>query len=157
MTIPDDGAGEGERERRDRELDELSGELRTVLPGATVLFAFLLTVPFSSGFARLQGVDRLAFFVAFVATGAAIVLLLGEGAYHRVIGHPYDKERLLATASRQAIAALVLLAVALAAAAFLVADLLYSRGAAVAVSGGLLGLAVATWFALPLARRASRR
>jgi len=83
-----------QQERRDRELSELSGELRTVLPGATVLFAFLLTVPFSSGFPRLEVLDRLAFFVAFITAGAAVVLLLGEGAYHRLVGHPYDLRHL---------------------------------------------------------------
>ncbi|HXJ65175.1 MAG TPA: DUF6328 family protein, partial [Actinomycetota bacterium] len=38
---------EDDKERRDRELIELLNELRIVLPGVQVLFAFLLTVPFS--------------------------------------------------------------------------------------------------------------
>lgn len=33
----------------DRELDELISELRVVLPGVAVIFAFLLTVPFHCG------------------------------------------------------------------------------------------------------------
>jgi hypothetical protein len=41
--------GEDEKERRNRELIELLNELRVVLPGVQVLFAFLLTVPFSNG------------------------------------------------------------------------------------------------------------
>ena len=40
-------AGEGGQERRARELAELLQELRVVLPGAQVLFEFLLTVPFA--------------------------------------------------------------------------------------------------------------
>ena len=46
---------ETHKERVDRELIELLNELRVALPGVQVLFAFLLTVPFSSGFASLIG------------------------------------------------------------------------------------------------------
>lgn len=63
-----------EQDRRDRQVSELSGELRVILPAVTVLVAFLLTVPFASGFERLHGVERAGFFVAFISTGAAIVL-----------------------------------------------------------------------------------
>ena len=45
-TDPD----ESPKERVDRELIELLNGLRVILPGVQVLLAFLLTVPFSSGF-----------------------------------------------------------------------------------------------------------
>lgn len=45
---------ESQQERLNRELDQLLGELRVALPGVQVLLAFLLTVPFSSGFDRLD-------------------------------------------------------------------------------------------------------
>jgi hypothetical protein len=44
------GRGEDRNERRARELAELLQELRVMLPGVQVLFAFLLTVPFSARF-----------------------------------------------------------------------------------------------------------
>ena len=40
------------KERLDRELIELLNELRILLPGVQVLFAFLLTVPFNTGFSN---------------------------------------------------------------------------------------------------------
>ncbi|HJY32367.1 MAG TPA: DUF6328 family protein, partial [Actinomycetota bacterium] len=40
-------------ERLNRELIELLNELRVALPGVQVLFAFLLTVPFSDRFQTL--------------------------------------------------------------------------------------------------------
>jgi hypothetical protein len=43
-------AEDGSRRTQDRRLDELTDELRVMIPGATVLFAFLLTLPFSTGF-----------------------------------------------------------------------------------------------------------
>ncbi len=42
----------------DRELIELLNELRVALPGVQVLFAFLFTVPFSSGFERMTDMQR---------------------------------------------------------------------------------------------------
>ena len=51
---PDD-RGTEER-RRDRQMIELLNELRVALPGVQILFAFLLTVPFSQRFAQAHGV-----------------------------------------------------------------------------------------------------
>ena len=60
----------------DRELDEILSELRVLLPGVAVLFAFLLTVPFSSRFPELRDLDRAVYFVAFVASALALVCLI---------------------------------------------------------------------------------
>lgn len=144
---------DGQREEQDQRLDELTSELRVIIPGVTVLFAFLITVPFAAGFGGLSPVDRTAYFVAFLATAFAIVLLVGESAYHRLRGHPYDKGLMLRTATRQAVAALALLCVALAAVVFLVADVVYDRTVASFAAGLVLVAATLTWFGLPLARR----
>jgi hypothetical protein len=45
-----DGRPETRLQRLDRNLEELTGELRVVVTGVQVLFAFLLVVPFDSGF-----------------------------------------------------------------------------------------------------------
>lgn len=140
----------------DRELDELTSELRTVIPGATVLLAFLLTVPFAAGFPGLDGAKQGAYFIAFLSTALAVVFLLGEGAYHRVRGKPYDKQRLLTTATRQAVTALALLAVALTSVVFLVSDVLFGRAFSVPLAAAVLSLVVMTWFGLPLRRRLTR-
>ncbi len=142
-----------ERNDRDRELDELLSELRVILPAATVLVAFLLTLPFTSKFSTIGGVDRAAYAVAFLAAVGALVFLVGESAYHRVRGKPYDKSKLITTASRQAVAALTLLAVTLGSVVFLVMDVVYGLVVAVPATAVAILLAAVTWFALPLARR----
>lgn len=139
----------------DRELDEILSELRVLLPGVAVLFAFLLTVPFSSLFPRLGELDRRMYFVAFVSSALALVLLTGEGAYHRLCGKPYDKGLLLKTGSRQSVAALVMLAVALSSVVLLVTGLLFGTAVAVSLTGGVVLFVAGTWFGLPLARRGS--
>lgn len=138
-----------------RELDELTSELRTVIPGVTVLLAFLLSLPFATGFPSLGVVQRGAYFVAFLCTALAVIFLIGEAAYHRLRGKPYDKKMLLKTATRQTVTALVLLAVALSAVVFLVADVLYGTVVSTLLTAAVAALAAATWFVLPLLRRKS--
>lgn len=142
-----------QRRDEDRETQELLGELRVVLPGVTVLFAFLLSLPFTARFASLTGAQRTAFFIAFLSTALAIVFLVGEVAYHRLRGHPYDKRQMIKTVTRQTVAAVVLLGTALVAVVFFVTDVLYTGATSLPVSSAVALLAVSAWFALPLARR----
>lgn len=130
----------------DRELDEILSELRVLLPGVAVLFAFLLTVPFSSLFPRLGELDRRMYFVAFVSSALALVLLTGEGAYHRLCGKPYDKRRLIRIATAESVAAIVCLAVSLAAVVFLVADLVFPGVVTAVATTGVVLLAGVVWF-----------
>ena len=158
--VPDDGArGDDEREQlqRDRELDEILGELRVVLPGVTVLFAFLLTVPFTGDFLEVDTVDRAAYFLAFISAAVSMVFLVGESAYHRIVGKPYDKARLTRTAGRQAVVGIGALAVALTAVVFLVGDVVYGSKVATGVATSVLALAIGVWFVFPLSRRVGRR
>ena len=68
--------GEDPQERTARELIELLQELRIVIPGVQVLFAFLLTVPFSQGFMKLDSLQRGVFFATLLCTAAATALLI---------------------------------------------------------------------------------
>ena len=144
---------DNDRRDEDRELQELLSELRVVLPAITVLFAFLLTLPFTARFGALTAPQRTAFFIAFLSTALAMVFLVGEVAYHRLRGHPYDKRQMIKTSSRQTVAAVVLLGIALVAVVFLVTDVLYAGTASVPVASVVALLAIVAWFTIPLARR----
>ncbi|MDQ4132723.1 MAG: DUF6328 family protein [Actinomycetota bacterium] len=137
----------------DRELDEVVSELRVVLPGVAVLFAFLLTIPFSSRFPELRDLDRAAYFVGFVATALALVCLVAESAYHRLRGKPYDKLALIRTATQEAVAGIAFLGVALVSVVFLVTDLLFPGTLTLVVTLAVLALAVVLWFVIPLFHR----
>lgn len=132
---------EDPKARLDRELIELLNELRVALPGVQVLFAFLLTVPFTERFASLSPSQQTVYFATFIATTFASVLLMAPASYHRIRFREGDKERLLRTASRFAIAGTALLALAIAGATFLVTEAIYgvTTGAIVAalVAGAL--------------------
>ncbi|HXF71240.1 MAG TPA: DUF6328 family protein [Actinomycetota bacterium] len=141
------------KERLDRELIELLNELRVALPGVQVLFAFLLTVPFTQRFADLSALQRDVYFAAFLATGVASVLLMAPTAYHRIRWRQYDKERMLRTANRLAIGGMLGLASAIATTVFLITDLLFSAPAGAATTAAIAGLLAWLWFGLPLSRR----
>lgn len=146
---------EDEAEKLDRELIELLNELRVVLPGVQVMFAFLLTVPFSQRFAQLGGRQRGVFFAAFLATTAASMVLIAPSAYHRVRWRQHDKAQMLKTSNRMAIVGLSLLAVAIASVVFLITDVMFSSVAAGWVTGIASGAIAWLWFGLPLTRAAT--
>jgi hypothetical protein len=149
------GGGESRKERVDRELIELLNELRVALPGVQVLFAFLLTVPFSSGYSRLTGGQRGWYFATFLATAAASAFLMAPTSYHRITFREGEeqKERMLKTANRFAIVGTLLLSLAIGGAVFVVADVLYGVGAAAAAAGAVSLATAWLWFGLPLLRR----
>ncbi len=141
------------RERTNRELIELLNELRVVLPGVTVLFAFLLAVPFAKGWARVTDFQRDVFVVAVLATGVAIAFLTAPSSYHRLRFRHGDKERIVEAGNRLAIAGIAAFAVALEAAILLVVDYVLSLGAAIAAGAGVGGLVLLLWYGLPLRDR----
>jgi hypothetical protein len=144
--------GESKKERIDRELGELLQELRVALPGIQVLFAFLLTVPFSQGFTNLTDGQINIFFGTFMSTAIASMLLIAPTAYHRIRWRKYDKEQMLLTANRLAIAGLVFLALGIGGTVFLITDVLFGGGIA-GIATGVLAAALAWfWFGLPLRR-----
>jgi hypothetical protein len=139
---------ESPKERADRELIELLNELRVVLPGVTVLFAFLLAVPFAKGWSRVTTFQRDVFLVAFLATGIAILLLAAPSSYHRLRFRAGDKEHLVEMGSRLTNAGIAVSAVALEAAVMLVVDFVLSRGAAIAATVGFGVLLLLLWYGL---------
>jgi predicted membrane channel-forming protein YqfA (hemolysin III family) len=144
---------EDKQERLNRELIELLNELRVVLPGVQVLFAFLLTVPFTNQFSRITNEQRQVFFGTFLCTTVATALLIAPSAYHRLRWREYDKERMLRTSNRLSIAGLIFLSLALVGAAFLVTDLLFHAAAAAVVTAAVAIVFAWFWWGLPLARK----
>ena len=138
----------------DRELIELLNELRVALPGVQVLFAFLLAVPFANGWDRVTHFQRDVFFVAFLCTAAATVLLIAPSTYHRLVWREHDKEHMLVTANRLTIAGSVFLAAAMASVVLLITDLLFSLPWALVATAVVAAGFVWFWYGLALKRRA---
>jgi hypothetical protein len=146
---------ESRRERVNRELIELLNELRVALPGVQVLFAFLLAVPFSNGWSRITGLQKQVFFATLVATSISTACFIVPTAYHRLNFRNREKEQILVTSNKFAIAGLMFLAVSMIGVVVLITDVIYSDAAALVA--GLLALVLfgGLWAVLPLARRDS--
>jgi NADH:ubiquinone oxidoreductase subunit 6 (subunit J) len=148
-----------ERQRIDRNLQELLGELRVALPGVQVLFAFLLTVPFSQNFSKLNEGQQKLYYGVLIATALATALLIAPTAHHRLLFRQGDKEHLVTTSNRYAIVGLAVLGTAIGGALFLIGDYLYGTATTVIVTGAIGSVFVTVWYLLPLYRRSqlSRR
>src|SRR5690349_10352145 len=95
--------GETDEERINRNLNELLGELRVAIPGVQVLFAFLLTVPFTQRFHQLPDRARDVYFAAVTFVACASILLMAPTVHHRVRFRRGTKEQMIRTANRFAV------------------------------------------------------
>ena len=141
---------EDEGERINRELIELLNELRVALPGAQVLLAFLLTIPFMQRYGELDAIDRRIYMVAVLASAVGSLLLIAPSAHHRMRFRQRAKEDIIRTGNICAIAGLGLIALAIGAGVYLVASVVYGSAFAGIVGGSLIGLTLMLWFAVPL-------
>jgi O-antigen/teichoic acid export membrane protein len=148
---------ESEDQRLNRNLDQLLQELRIVLPGVQVLFAFLLAVPFSSRFGKVDDFERDVYFVALLLSAVAVALLMAPSMQHRILFRQEQKLFLVDMGNVLTIAGMTALALAIVLSLVLVAHFLFGSGAAWA-AGGLAVVAFGLlWYALPLHRRLTDR
>lgn len=149
------GREESEGERLDRNLGELLQELRVVIPGVQVLFAFLLTVPFQQNFTKINDFQRDVYFATLICTAISAILLMSPTAYHRLTFRYQQKRRLVFYSNRFAIIGLTFLALAMTGALLLVTDVLFSTTTAAVVVALTVTAFLVLWYALPLRRRFS--
>ncbi len=145
--------GETEEERLDRNLIELLNELRVALPGVQVLFAFLLTVPFTQRFATLNAGQEKVYYATLVCTALATAFLIAPSAHHRIVFRQQDKAYIVFLANRLMIIGLGLLALAMSGVVLLITDVLFGTTATVVATGITVGTFAILWYAIPLWRR----
>jgi hypothetical protein len=150
----EDGREETPLERLDRNFEELTGELRVIVTGVQVLFAFLLVVPFDTGFAHVGAFERAVYLVTLILAALAAMCTIAPSARHRFLFRYDDKQRLVFVANRLVIAGLTFLALAMCGCVLLVSTKLFGAltGALTAIFVGVAFAAL--WFAGPLRRRA---
>jgi len=144
---------ETELERCDRHLSELMQEVRIAQTGVQVLFAFLLTVPFTQRFDTLTSGQRALYVAVLAVSGAAAMLLIAPTSHHRILFRCGDKPHLVRSANRYAIAGLACVGVAMAGALVLIADVVFGS-----VFAGVMGAAAVLacawcWYGQPMRRR----
>jgi hypothetical protein len=147
-------ARDDEERKRDRQMIELLNELRIALPGVQILFAFLLTVPFSARFEKLTTFQLDTYYVTLVATALSTACLIAPSSAHRLRFHKGERAWLVESSNRLMIAGLGLLAVALAGSVLLITDLMFDGARVWIYTGAVVLCIVGLWFLRPLARAA---
>jgi uncharacterized protein YqhQ len=150
---------EQEKERLNRKLIELLNELSIAIPGVQVLFAFLLILPFISGFGEMDDLGRVVYAGSLSCAALASALLIGPAAYHR---HRFrrleeetasDKKEMIITQDHLAAGGILFLALAMAGSVFMVFDVLFGTVTATIVAGSLVFVYAWFWYTLPVSRR----
>jgi hypothetical protein len=155
MDQRDDAAarpGETRHERADRNLAELLQELRVAQTGVQILFAFLLTLPFSARFTAISDRDRAVYVVTLLAAATASACLMAPASYHRMVFRQNRKDELVRTASMLAVAGMAGLLVAIVGAVFVVMDVVTTLAGACAAAAAVGLTCVSLWYVLPLGR-----
>jgi anti-anti-sigma factor len=143
-------------QRVDRNLEELTGELRVVVTGVQVLFAFLLIVPFNTGFVGIGPFERGVYLATLLCSVFAALCTLAPAAYHRLLFRADDKRHLVFLANGLSIAGLAFLAMAMCGSLLLVTTKMFGATTGI-VTAALVAVPFAgLWFVAPLLRRAKR-
>ena len=140
------------KERLEREHNELLQELRSLIPGAEVLFGFLLAVSFTSQFGELDDGQRYIYYATLVSTAVALVLYLAPASYHRLRFREGDKDYMLRKANREAIAGTVASSFALTGVLYLVTSFVFGDTEAIVVAIAFFAFTAWRWWSHALLR-----
>jgi O-antigen/teichoic acid export membrane protein len=136
-------------ERWDRNFIELLQELRVAQTGVQILFAFLLTLPFTNRFGDVSDLDKVVYVITLIASAVATALLIAPVSDHRQVFRQGHKPELVRTASMLAQGGLAALLLAIIGAVFLVLDVVAGLGWATGLGAALVALYLVLWYALP--------
>lgn len=145
--------GQTPEEVLDRNLAELLQEMRVAITGVQILFAFLLTLPFSARFEELGAFGTTVYAVTLLSTASATLVLIAPVSFHRTLFRQRRKQQLVAFADGALVVGLALLLLGIAAAVLLVLDVVLGRWPAVACSAFVVVLGTVAWYLLPLRQR----
>ncbi|MGW0506316.1 DUF6328 family protein [Micromonospora sp. NPDC003241] len=144
---------ETEKQRWQRNFADLLQELRVAQTGVQILFAFLLTLPFSNGFTRTTEFQRDVYVVALIAAAGATAMIISPVAFHRALFRQGRKPELVQFAHKMASAGLAFMLVAMVSSVLLITDFVLARPIAFLLSA-VTGLWFLTfWMILPFSRR----
>ncbi|MEU8070796.1 MULTISPECIES: DUF6328 family protein [unclassified Micromonospora] len=144
---------ESEKQRWQRNFADLLQELRVAQTGVQILFAFLLTLPFSAGFDRTTEFQRDIYILALLTAAASAAMIISPVAFHRALFRQGRKPELVRFAHRMATGGLFFMLIAMVSSVLLVSDFVLDRPIAFLLSA-LTGLwFLIFWAILPFSRR----
>src|SRR5688572_18934893 len=118
----------------DGDLSDMLSEQRILLPGAQMLTAFLVLLPFNGTFAEIIRTEKFVFLATFFFSLSSLILLSAPAVQHRLMRPLNDRVRFKRFASTQ----IVIGSCTLACAFILASDLVISQvfGATAGIAAG---------------------
>jgi hypothetical protein len=137
-------------ERDDGDFSDMLSEMRILLPGAQMLSAFLIILPFNGGFAKIVHLEKLLFLATFLFSLASLVLLSAPAIQHRLLRPLKDRARFKRIATRQIVAGAFALAIALVLGTDLVMSEVFGATVGLIVAAVMGLLIVCAWWLMPV-------
>lgn len=147
--------GESEDERLTRNWSELLQELRVTETGIQILTGFLLTVPFSQRFTKLDDFQRDLYLVVLCGSVITTGLVVAPAVFHRVLFRHGERPWLVSAADQCALASQCAMALTISGVMFLAFDIVVGNPAGWIALGVALGFFAVLWWWTP--RYLSRR
>lgn len=144
---------ETEKQRWERNFTDLLQELRVAQTGVQILFAFLLTLPFSNGFPKVTQFQKDVYVVALLSAAAATALIISPVAFHRALFRQGRKPELVRYAHAMATGGLAFMLVSMVSAVLLITDFIVTRPISFVLSGLTAVWFLTFWAGLPFLRR----
>lgn len=142
--LPDDQDKDG-----DGDFSDMLSEMRILLPGAQMLSAFLIILPFNEGFGKIVHAEKLLFLATFFLSLTSLVLLSAPAIQHRLMRPLRDRERFKRIATRQIVAGAFSLAVALTLGTDLVISEVFGPVVGIVMAAIMAALILCVWWLMP--------
>jgi 4-hydroxybenzoate polyprenyltransferase len=145
-------------QHEDHDLSDLLQELRILLQGVQVLTAFLVILPFSEGFGRLDQFEKWVYLATFVSSLGGLVFISAPAAQHR-LQRPLRSEnrvRFKHFATQMIVVGLAMFSVALVMASQLVSNEVVGFWPSVVIAAIMAGLIGVVWWLIPMTAKVRR-
>jgi hypothetical protein len=133
----------------DGDFSDMLSEMRILLPGAQMLSAFLVILPFNEGFGKIVQAEKQLFLATFFFSLTALVLLSAPAVQHRVMRPLKDRARFKRIATRQIVAGAFALAIALVLGTDLVISEVFGPLVGAVMAAIMAVLILCVWWLLP--------
>lgn len=139
-----------EEEDDDGDFSDMLSEMRILLPGAQMLSAFLIILPFNTGFAHIDHTEKLLFLATFFLALTSLVLLSAPAVQHRLMRPLKDRARFKRVATKQIVAGSFALAIALVLGTDLVISEVFGSTVGMVMAGIMAALIAVAWWLMPM-------
>ena len=139
-----------EEEDDDGDFSDMLSEMRILLPGAQMLSAFLIILPFNTGFAHIDHTEKLLFLATFFLALTSLVLLSAPAIQHRLMRPLKDRARFKRVATKQIVVGSFALAIALVLGTDLVISEVFGATVGMVMAGIMAALIAVAWWLMPM-------